>query len=246
MTRPTLTDLSPAQSISSNPGNELITRGNPDLLPFRASQLEGGLEWYFADYSLLSGTVFYKSIDSFVARSSNSTQQVDQVVFHINQPVNGKGATVNGFELGYKQVFGRLPAPFDGLGVNASYTYTKSDADYSNAGVSTHYGLLGLSKNSYTAEVFYEKGPVQAHVAYTNRSSYLVNVATQTSNPLFSDGYKQVDAGISYTLMSHLTLSLDALNLGNSNEFLYASTPDRTEQFSNVGRRYSFSVRYKY
>src|SRR3954467_11837327 len=42
VSRPTLTDLSPAQTITSNPGNERISRGNPDLLPFRASQFEIG------------------------------------------------------------------------------------------------------------------------------------------------------------------------------------------------------------
>ena len=47
ISRPTLTDLSPAQSITSNPGNERITRGNPNLRPFRASQAEAGLEWYY-------------------------------------------------------------------------------------------------------------------------------------------------------------------------------------------------------
>ena len=68
ISRPTLTDLSPAQSITSNPGNERISRGNPDLLPFRASQIEAGLEWYYDDLSILSGTFFYKSIDSFITR----------------------------------------------------------------------------------------------------------------------------------------------------------------------------------
>src|SRR3546814_7376607 len=38
MTRPTLTDLSPRQSIQTNPGNETIRRGNPDLQPFRRSE----------------------------------------------------------------------------------------------------------------------------------------------------------------------------------------------------------------
>ena len=150
ISRPTLTDLSPAQSITSNPGNERISRGNPDLLPFRASQIEGGLEWYYDDLSLLSGTIFYKSIDSFITRGV-STEQVDQVVFIIDEPVNGEGATVKGLELSYQTVFDNLPSPFDGFGTQISYTYTDSDADYSNPAIeSAHYTLQGLSQNSYT------------------------------------------------------------------------------------------------
>src|SRR3546814_14025045 len=66
MTRPTLTDLSPRQSIQTNPGNETIKRGNPDLQPFRAWQAAIGAEWYFASDSLLHFAAFYKTIYSFV------------------------------------------------------------------------------------------------------------------------------------------------------------------------------------
>ncbi|MFZ8474679.1 TonB-dependent receptor domain-containing protein, partial [Staphylococcus aureus] len=88
-------DLSPAQTITSNPGNERITHGNPNLQPFRASQAEAGLEWYYDRDSLLSATFFYKSIDSFITRGV-TPQQVDQVTFIVDQPINGKGATVKG------------------------------------------------------------------------------------------------------------------------------------------------------
>jgi TonB-dependent receptor len=119
MTRPTLTDLSPAQSILTNPGNEQITRGNPNLNPFRASQVETGLEWYFDKTSLLSLALFYKSIDSFVAQTT-TPQQVDQVTFQVTEPTNGKGAAVKGLELNYRQAFTRLPGIFSGLGFRAA------------------------------------------------------------------------------------------------------------------------------
>ena len=108
MTRPTLSDLSPVQSIQTNPGNETIKRGNPNLQPFRASQVEAGLEWYFSPSALLNAAVFYKKIDSFVTLVT-TPQLVDQVTFQVTVPDNGKGATVKGFELGYRQAFTFLP-----------------------------------------------------------------------------------------------------------------------------------------
>lgn len=245
ISRPTLTDLSPAQSISSNPGNERITRGNPDLQPFRAAQAEMGVEWYFGKLSLLSATTFYKSIDSFIVRGTTQ-QKVDQVVFQVDQPVNGKGATVSGYELSYRQVFADLPAPFDGLGAAASYTSTESDADYSNVILNTHYTLQGLSKSSYTLQGFYEKGPLQARISYTWRDTYLISPATQTGYPLFSDPYDQVDAGIQYSLTDHIVLSFDALNLTDSKEFDYANTRDNTQDYRSVGKRYTVGIRFKY
>src|SRR3546814_18315234 len=66
MTRPTLTDLSTRQSIQTNPGNETIRRGNPDLQPFRQWQAEIGAARYFAPESLLNAAVLYKKIDRLV------------------------------------------------------------------------------------------------------------------------------------------------------------------------------------
>jgi len=247
VSRPTLTDLSPAQSITSNPGNERITRGNPDLLPFRASQFELGLESYFNADSIAAVTGFYKSIDSFITRGV-STQLVDQVSFIVDQPVNGKGASVQGAEVSYRTVFSRLPAPFDGLGTQISYTYTDSNANYFNAARTgaAHYSLQGLSKNSYTFVGFYEKGAIQARVSYTWRDRYLVAPQTQTGVPQFSDSYDQLDAGVQYAINDHIIVTADAVNLTDSREFTYANVIGNTQTYRDVGRRYTVGVRAKF
>ncbi|HEX2584113.1 MAG TPA: TonB-dependent receptor, partial [Steroidobacteraceae bacterium] len=245
--RPTLTDLSPAQAITSNPGNERISRGNPDLSPFRASQFEFGLESYFNADSLASATLFYKSIDSFITRGVSSLQ-VDQVKFILDQPVNGKGASVQGLELSYRTIFSKLPGPFDGLGTQVSYTYTDSNADYANpliAGVS-HYSLAGLSKNSFTFVGFYEKGPMQARVSYTWRDHYLVAPQTQTGVPEFNDKYYQLDAGVQFSITSKIMLTLDAINLTDSKEFTYANVIGNTQSYRDAGRRYTLGARVKF
>jgi len=247
VSRPTLTDLSPAQSITSNPGNERITRGNPDLLPFRASQFEFGLESYFNPDSIASATAFYKSIDSFITRGV-SAQLVDQVNFIVDQPVNGKGASVQGLELSYRTVFTGLPSPLDGLGTQVSYTYTDSNANYFNAAKTgaAHYTLESLSKNSFTFVGFYEKGPLQARVSYTWRDHYLVVPQTQTGVPQFSDNYQQLDAGVQYSLTKNFILTADAVNLTDSKEFTYANVIQDTQTYRDVGRRYTVGFRAKY
>lgn len=245
ISRPTLTDLSPAQSITSNPGNERISRGNPNLQPFRATQAEGGLEWYYDRDSLLSATFFYKSIDSFITRGV-STQPVDQVTFIVDQPVNGKGATVKGIELSYRTLFKFLPGVFSGLGTQLSYTYTDSDASYTNAAkLSTSYSLQGLSKNSYTAVAFYEKGPVQLRASYTFRDGYLFAPQTQTGVPEFSSSYDQLDAGLQISLTKNFILTADASNLTGSREFHYANVVGNTQEYRDVGRRYTAGVRVR-
>ena len=205
------------------------------------------MEWYFNPDSIAAATVFYKSIDSFITRGV-STQLVDQVSFIIDQPVNGKGASVQGAELNYRTVFSRLPSPFDGLGTQVSYTYTDSNASYVNPAraEAAHYSLQFLSKNSFTFEGFYEKGPLQARVSYTWRDHYLVAPQTQTGVPQFSDSYKQLDAGLQYSLTRHIILTADAVNLTNSKEFTYANVIQNTQTYREVGRRYTVGVRGRF
>jgi iron complex outermembrane recepter protein len=242
MTRPTLSDLSPAQAILSNPGNETINRGNPDLEPFRASQFEFGLEWYFANLSVLSGAAFYKDIDSFIA-DATTPQLVDQVVFQVTQPENGEGAVVKGLELNYQQVFEKLPAPFDGLGVQANYTYVESDASYTNAVSGASFGLQGLSRNSYNLVGFYEKGRIQARLAYTFREKFLQVASGRNGDPEYFDDYGQLDASVGFKITDDISVSLEALNLNDENEFIYSTTPDRVKEYRTTGRRFILGVR---
>ncbi|WP_235074250.1 TonB-dependent receptor [Asticcacaulis sp. AC466] len=245
ITRPTLSDLSPKQSIQTNPGNETIKRGNPDLQPFRASQIEGGLEWYFDKLSALTFSAFYKNIDSFVTLTT-TPQKVDQVTFQVTVPTNGKGAVVKGMELGYRQVFGNLPAPFDGLGVQTSFTYAESNANYTNTVANVSYGLEGLSKYSYSLIGFYEKGPIQARLAYTWRDKFLQVASGRNGEPEYFDAYGQLDASLSYDINDHFSVYLDGLNLTDENEFIYSVTPDRTKEYRTTGKRVAFGVRFRY
>lgn len=245
MTRPTLSDLSPRQSIQTNPGNETIKRGNPDLQPFRATQMEGGVEWYFANTSLLSFAAFYKNIDSFVTLVT-TPQKVDEITFQVTVPSNGKGAVVKGFEVGYRQMFNNLPAPFDGLGVQTSFTYADSDANYTNTVANVSYGLEGLSKYSYSLVGFYEKGPIQARMAYTWRDKFLAVASGRNGEPEYFDAYGQLDVGASYDVNDKFTVFVDGLNLTDEEEFIYSVSPDRTKEFRTTGRRVSAGVRLRF
>lgn len=245
MTRPTLTDLSPRQSIQTNPGNETISRGNPDLKPFRAKQVEADIEWYFTGNALLSAAVFYKKIDSFVTLVT-TPQLVDQVTFQVTVPDNGKGATVKGFELGYRQAFTTLPSPFDGLGVQTSFNYTKSNANYTNQVAGVSYGLEGLSKTSYSLVGFYEKYGVQARLAYTWRDNFLQVASGRNGEPEYFDAYGQLDAGLSYEVTPQFTVFADALNINDAKEFIYSVSTDRTKEYRKTGRRFSGGVRVRF
>ncbi|NHK26432.1 TonB-dependent receptor [Parvularcula flava] len=70
MKRPGLGSLSPGGSVDSF--NYRVSYSNPFLEPTRATTLDGSLEWYFADESLLSLAVFAKDIESFPINSTRT------------------------------------------------------------------------------------------------------------------------------------------------------------------------------
>src|SRR5690606_34794951 len=133
MTRPNLNQISPTTTASGTA--RTITQNNPYLDPFRANNLDATAEWYFNKDGLLGASVFYKDLKSLI-RSQTTVQSVpvtfiysngnrvsSNLDFTVNQLVNGGGVSVKGFELYYQQAFRFLPAPFDGLGAVANYTF---------------------------------------------------------------------------------------------------------------------------
>ncbi len=172
---------------------------------------------------------------------------VDQIKFRVTVPANGKGATVKGFEVGYRQSFGNwLPAPFDGFGVQTSFNYTESDAQYPSIVAGRSYSLEGLSEYSYSLVGFYEKYGVQARVAYTYRDDFLQTAIGRNSEQEYFKGYGQLDVSLAYDVTSNFTIFADAVNLNNAKEFLYSMSEDRTKEYRTTGRRVSAGVRVRF
>gem|GEM_PF-299055 len=64
MRRPDFDLLSPTYQFNSD--RLLATKGNPSLEPFRATQFDVAAEHYFGDGDMVSATVFFKSVESFL------------------------------------------------------------------------------------------------------------------------------------------------------------------------------------
>src|SRR5471030_835023 len=61
------TNLTPPGVVGSVGGG---SGGNPDLKPIRSTNLDAGLEWYFAKRSLLSATAFYMDLRNYIGYGS--------------------------------------------------------------------------------------------------------------------------------------------------------------------------------
>lgn len=156
MTRPTLGSLTPGGSADGF--NYRVTSGNPFLDPYRATNYDLSLEWYFAPQAVLSVALFKKDVSTFTQSASitgatftqtglpasvlspaspaalNPAQQAEPR-WTLATTVNGSGAKLKGIELA-----GQIPfsAFTDGMlanfGILANATFIDSNASFNVQG----------------------------------------------------------------------------------------------------------------
>ncbi|MCR6686090.1 TonB-dependent receptor [Pseudoxanthomonas sp.] len=208
MARPTLAYLSP--SVSGGPTQYFddgrtfsINLGNPKLDPYRSTNYDLSLEWYFAEGALLSGAVFYKDIESYIQRTrlistwEGMGYSLDllpagftaDTLFNVQSYYNTPGGPLKGYELTYQQPFTFLPGFWSKFGVQLNYTHVDSDIQYwfssssnSNTQVVTQVTenqLLNLSPNSYNATVYYDDGRFSARVSTSYRDGYISEILSR-------------------------------------------------------------------
>ncbi|MFT4089715.1 MAG: TonB-dependent receptor [Asticcacaulis sp.] len=221
------------------------SRGNPDLQPFQATQMDLGIERYFNSDSFASVTLFRKEISSFITNVS-SPEEIDGTVYNISRPVNGtEGVTVNGIEAGVQYALDFLPAPFDGLGVLANYTHQK-DEGYKGTNLLTGEILPfpGLSRDSYNLSVYYENTKFQARLSYNWRDAWLITPAGRGSLPEFNEEYGSLDASANYNVSDQVTVFVEGVNLNNEQRVEY-NNAYRYIGNETFGKRIFFGVRYR-
>ena len=224
--------------------------GNAAVKPMTADQFDLTYENYFTSTSAFTTDLFYKALHDPVTlgdsiRSFTNNGATETVV--VQGPANGayKGGDLVGIEFAYATFFDKLPAPFDGLGVQANYTLThESGINNSNlvtdpvgnggtggsaspvgggngealsAGVIDPHRLAGISDESYNVVGLYEKGPLAFRLAYSWRSKFLVsNVDCCIGLPVWQRASGFLDASIHYKLNDHIEFELDGKNLLNT------------------------------
>jgi len=237
LTRPTLSALLIEASYSIQRPPYSINQGNPDLKPMTAWNTDAALTWH-RDSNFLSIALYQKSVSNLLGNGVTYATYLGQP-FTVYQPVNINSQAYDGVEVSGQYTFSMLPAPFDGLGVQANYSNTKISNPDSH---SITYNLIGI----------YEKGPIQARVAYNwlNAQDLTRNTVTVNGNSVQNDefqaAYGQLDASIQYSIATNYFLYAQVLNLNDEKSIKYWGTPDRIEDYEGYGRRYGVGVRVRF
>jgi iron complex outermembrane receptor protein len=215
--------------------------GNPNLKPQVSSNVDMSFEWYGSNQTAAHVAFFYKDIKDYLTYGTfgaienvplpNGTSP-PIIVFTTNNFNAARAAIVRGFEMGGTKFFDFLPDPFDGLGVDANFTYidSRSPGDLScqnfnatppavNAACFgeriTGLPVDGLSRYNYNLTGMYEKGPYSVRLAWTWRSTYLLTPSAHGTQylPDFATPYGQLDFGTAYKINDNFTIAVDGQNL---------------------------------
>lgn len=271
MSRPGLGNLTPGVTVAVAGGARTVAGGNPNLDPFRATNVDMSFEWYFNEGAMAGIGLFYKDIESFVqttrevrpySSSGLPASLLDGTGASVNDdftfsiPLNTPGGELYGVEANYTQPFTFLPGNWSNLGVQLNYTWVDTSIQYVNgtgAAVMKNQ-LTGTSKNAWNATLFYEGQVWSGRVSATNRSDYLTQAPGQETG-FNLDGYHGMtgttvlDASLRYRVSDQLELTLEGINLTNeaSDEWVYSpATGQLPLQYTESGRQYMLGVRYKF
>ena len=214
------------------PAAEVVTSftgsgGNPLLRPMEATQFDAAAEWYFAPQGSLYTTLFHKDLKNYLLRGSQ-TQNLFGRDWIVDTTVNGDEGSVRGFEIGYSQFYDGLPGWLRGLGMQANFTYVDSEGGSPTPGPSGDAAtvppglpLEGLSKRSYNVVGLYQRGPVEARLAYNWRQRWLLTTHDgDGKGSVWNDDYGQLDASIFVRVNEHFQIGLEGNNLTNTTQKL--------------------------
>jgi iron complex outermembrane receptor protein len=252
MTRPDysalagFTNLTPPGVVGSVGGG---SGGNPDLKPIRSTNVDAGLEWYFANRSLLSATAFYMDLRNYVGFGSeiktyNTFGSICPtgcpIDYNLSVPVNAKGR-VGGMELAYQQAF------TDNIGFIGNYTYADgkqtSNVQPNPDGSPGDDRLVGTSKNTYNLSVYFENKMFNARVGYTYRSAFFSGLDRSTA--FSQDAIGTLSAALGYTMNDHFSITFDAMNLNNPTLKYFALNETQPRAFYKNGSQYYLNFRFK-
>jgi TonB-dependent receptor len=211
--RPEYSTLSPGGSYNTADGTASF--GNPDLEQYRADNFDATAEWYFAPGGLLSVGGFAKFIKNpiFTQTSVLTNQIINGVTIpalRVAQPFNADRGDIVGIEAQYQQQLTFLPGLLSGLGVQLTGTLTDSTLRLPNGRTST---FPSQSQYLYGAELFYQRGRVEASVAYHNTGAALLVIGDPAYNDQFNDDLRRLDAKASVALFENVRLFAEAQNL---------------------------------
>lgn len=219
---------------------------NKQLQPFKATQYDFGLEWYFQPGAVAGVGLFRKDVSNFtvpVVRDMQMNIGGEMVtVQNYKTRANGQDGVSQGVEL-----YGQYTFDF-GFGVQANYTYNDTNLasivlDGQNIGSSP---LVGSAKNQANVTVFYENDKFLARASFNRRGQVVGGL--QNGMTVYTEPYDQLDLNVAYNLTPDWTLTASVINATKSEQRVHLGNDSKARLISNTyaGRQLYFGATWKF
>jgi TonB-dependent receptor len=254
-----------------------IELGNPYLMPFEADAFDLSLEWYHSEGSGISLAYFYKEVENGIEdrqlcpEDIYSLSQLDDFDFTgiitgglswvdeqcideagvpvlIEDSINNKDKyDFSGWEFGILHHFDNLPAPWNGLGVRANFTFVDTDEGSETDASGNRLPLENVSENTYNASVYYDAPTWGVRMSYQYRSEYwLESTGSFTGEDRFVDDRWRLDLSGSWRFHDNWRVRAEIFNLTEEVRREYQGVSHRVRDLRWTGRVYTVSLRYRF
>lgn len=199
--------------------------GNPGLRPTDAWNIDLSAEYYMSSNGAITVAGFYKSLDDFFVEVNFDEAGVFRGIAYDEAtiPMNGDSADIWGVEIGFAQAFTFLPSPFDGLLVQANYTYTDAEGTITTLASEGPRSIPLPSTSKHTGNIVlgYEKGPVSLRLAGTYRDKYLDELADEPELDRYVDDHFQLDFSAKYQASRNVQFFYEWVNINDAKYHAY-------------------------
>ena len=205
------------------PPNDLgvFSRGNPDLLPRKSTNLDASFEYYFdGGQSAIAVGVYRKDIKNEIYNLQTAyvfdSDDLGPIDSFFIQPTNAGKARVQGVELSFtKDSFDFLPGPLKNFGFFGNVTFNDGyirliDDTVDLARVTDPEGFADFLAN---ATLFYEGERLSGRIAYRYVGPQNQQLSIDGSADLVLDSYSQVDLHLGFQVLDNAELTFDVWNL---------------------------------
>jgi TonB-dependent receptor len=238
--RPNFGDLPPY--LVENDRRKSLSAGNPALKPTRANDYDLLFERYLNPIGIIQAGYFYKDLSNPIYSTRTLVTTGSYAGYLQTQPTNGPSAHIQGFEAAWQQRLSFLPGAMKGIGVNANYSYTTSQATV--PGRTDKPALVRQGPNNWNVGMTYDKGRFSMRFGLQHNDEYIYsyNYNPSNSGPFdFTDAsggglkgpngdvylfaHTQADVQGSYRLNHGIQIIVAGLNLNNEFFGFYQGSP---------------------
>ena len=191
------------------------SRGNPQIKPRQATNLDLGMEYYFnGGLNMLTVTGFYKDISDDILNMSWQ-EQIDGDTWTISAPLNGEDTTYKGLELGLiNSSFVDLHPALAPLGASLNVMWVDGESSYIYNDVLQEIDQLQYqSKYAGNAAVFWTFAPgTEVRLAANFQGEYMNEFAANPWQNLWIEPFTTFDLTAKWRIDQNLQLRLRGRN----------------------------------